>query len=384
MTNFAIITHGSKIGIHASQAPHGVGAIVESAAWRGVPFPVIKSVDNGGTLIEAHRLSPTSHTIWRFVQSELDGIDLDFETDIDWIATRLMDTVLTRSGPAERPATDRFEIANENHPKTPAGWRRLAELQKLMILRLAEHGMKAVIFSLNCGTPEYQEMKIVLDTGVMQVANQHGAWVGFHEGILSAGGVPENADAMWGMGTPIPGSPTLPGAGPFTFRYRFWLNLAREMGIEFPPIVLTEFYPTTQFPLTKLSPEAVADIYARCDAEFSKDPEVIACLPFTIGGPGWENQQHGFAYNALIDYAVSVHMRPNALRGTITTPPPDTERYGIANPILRNLRAWPGGDVVAAAWGGSRWRVLSKAGDYYLVESAVPLWIHASGLRLEP
>lgn len=377
----AVVSHGSKIGIHASQFPTGVGSIMESAVQRGVPFPVIKSVDNGGTILEARRLSPSSLTIWRFVQSELDGIDLDVHNDIEWIANQLIETVLHRSGMDERAATDRFEIANENHPKTPDGWRRLAELQKLMIVRLADHGLKAVIFSLNCGTPEYHEMKIVLETGVMQVANQHGAWVGFHEGILSAGGVPENADAMWGMGHPIPGSPRLPGAGPFTFRYRFWLHLAREMGIEFPPIVLTEFYPWTLFPLQLLSPAEVADIYARCDAEFAKDPELLAVLPFTIGGPGWDGQQHGFAYPALIDYAVRVRPRLNAARGVVL--PPIRDQYGIANPVLRNLRATPGGPIVAAAWGGSRWRVKSQAGDYLLVESTVPFWIHKSSIKLE-
>lgn len=383
MTTFATTTHGSKIGIHASLSPSGVGAIIETAARRGVPFSVIKSVDNGGTLIEARRLSPTSYTIWRFVQPELDGIDLDRHTDLNWIADRLMTTVITRASASERLATDRFEIANENHPKTPDGWRRLAELQKLMIVRLAENNLKAVIFSLNCGTPEYHEMKIVLDTGVMQVANQHEAWVGFHEGILPRDGVPFDADAMYGLGQPIPGSPTFSDAGPFTFRYRFWLHLAREMGIDFPPIVLTEFYPWTLFPLNMLSPEQVAGIYARCDEEFSKDPELLACLPFTIGGPGWEGQQHGFAYSALIDYAARVQARPNALRGA-TSPPAPAEQYGIATPVLRNLRAWPGGDIIAAAWGGSRWRVKAVNGDYFLVESAAPLWIHKSGIKLEP
>lgn len=357
----------SKIGIHNSQYGNGV-EYLRYAVSKGITIPFFKSVNHGGNIVEAKKVSPQTKTIWRIYRDpDLDGRDLDKTEDIESIANARVIEILENSSREERLATDFFAVHNENHPKTKAGWIRLAELMKLFILKLAPYDIKVNIFDLNCGTPEWWEMQWVMDTGVFELAKRYGAIVGLHEGALSMENTPPDADALWGMNGRIPGSPFVAGGGLLSFRYRFWLDMARRRGIEFPDIVLSEFYPTVVFPLNKLSIENVVNIYRRVDTELAKDKEVKAVLPFTIGGPGWENQQHGFCFHAIID---SMDDKPQ--------PSP----HAKIKPTYKNIRNRPDlkADLVNIAVGGQEVTILETQGFWRRVRYTVEGWTHKDNL----
>lgn len=370
------IAQGTKIGIHNNQFGEGVKS-VKDALQEGFSIPVFKSVNNPGHTMEVKKLSPATITILRVYRNpDLDGRDLDVYTDIERIADERIKEILNNTSEEERRYVDYFECHNENHPKTIAGWKRLAQLQKLFILLLAEKGYKAAIFGLNCGTPDWNEMEVVFDTGVFQLANQHGAIVTLHEGALPIEGMPEDADAMWGMTNQIPGSPTVIGGGLLTFRYRFWLELAKRRGKGFPPIVLSEFYPVRKKPLHSVEIEKIVNVYKRIDFHMSTDPELVAILPFCIGGPGWEDERHEFAYPKLLEYMAEVKFRKNAVRG-------ENKKMRI-KPVARNIRSGPSTNepILAGVAGGQEVEVIEKNGLWRRVKYEVNGWIHESGLEL--
>ena len=312
---FGRVLFGSKLGVHGiySTGPDGNGPldVVPAAADRGTHFSVVKSVDDLWWLGEVRRISPTTITVARLTQPT-DGVqDVGGFSDAEITAygDRIMDTIRDRleREPALRDATDYWEVVNEPDPPSVEGYAKLARVMIRCIERANEMGIRIAIFSLNAGTPEWNEMQAMVETGVFARAKAGGHAMAVHEGVL---GVDVAIDD--GFGGSIPGAPAVEGAGAMCFRYRYLYSLLQDRD-EVVPLIVSEFYAGGGYEDQGGTPSDIRARMAWYDERFSQDYYTLGFLPFTIGpSPGWHGADYGFAYAELIEHMVSARDRENA------------------------------------------------------------------------
>lgn len=165
-------------------------------------------------------------------------------------------------------------------------------------------GLKLALFSLNNGTPEWDEMVAMVETGVFGRAKRGGHILALHEGIVW-----EDKPIDHGYGEPIPGAPPVEGAGAYCFRSGYLYRLLAERN-EVIPLVISEFYAAKYN-----DPAAALERFKWYDEKASQVPYLVAFLPFTTGGinAGWDDQDYGQVYEqGLIDYMVAIKDRANA------------------------------------------------------------------------
>jgi hypothetical protein len=305
---YPVIEEGSKIGVHSIQA-NGVGGFAETLVDAGARFPVVKGVDDLGWLPGVKETSPDSIVIARVkVPNEgCSGVE-NPSFDLEAHARGSLDVILAKidSDVRLREVVDYWEVYNEPDPPGPEGYRRLAELM-IETMDLAEdEGLKIAIFSLNAGTPEWDEMEAMVATGVFSRARQGGHILALHEGTFST------HDPKEGWGSTIPGSPRVPGAGALNFRYRYLYHLLEQRG-EMVPLVVSEWYCGDE---QSAAPETIADALKWYDSEASKDYYFWAACPFTLGPTkAWKHTDYKHVYvdGGLIDYMIEIKDRPNYL-----------------------------------------------------------------------
>jgi hypothetical protein len=220
-----------------------------------------------------------------------------------------------------------IEPWNEPRPHSIDGYIQLARLMFHTCDAAELHGLRIVAFSFNNGTPEPDEIRAILQTGIMTRLRRGRHIWGLHEGIIQIPEqLPEDAPMLWGLGVPATNLHTgftavYSDAGLLSLRYRHWIHAAQELDIELAPFVITETYPHIHHPLSDLDVADIVARYAAYDAEVSRDVLCLGFTPFTLGGSNtiWEQEDHAKFYSALVDYCVSVKDRSNAV---LTAPPP--------------------------------------------------------------
>ena len=402
-----VISTGSKGGIHSNREGP-LADYMRAAQARGFKFGSVKAVDNLGLLLEAKGIEPQTITIARLGHAELEaapGMDgLPSDEVLRNMAATLVMQVMNRSSQHERDNVDLWELWNEPRPHTVAGYVKLARLMEFSMEIAAQHNLRIAIFSLNAGTPEWDEYLAILGTGVMQKAMQHHAWIALHESLV---GVPANAPVDVGFGTssitnPYTGatSPVFADAGPYLFRYRFLLHAARELRIELPPITISEWGCIPQGHLHSFPDEEVMRRFGWYDAEASRDGHNVGFHPFTVG-QDWDSERWERYYPAILNHLDSVKTRVNAPRQTLPSPlpPPKPEFAKVRVNAARkwNLRIGPGTQfeiggaassdtifpVLESVWGrtGTRveaWYLVMPQG--YPPTLTAPLWIASSAV----
>ena len=179
-------------------------------------------------------------------------------------------------------------------------------------MELAEDsGLKIAIFSLNAGTPEWNEMEAMANSGVFGRAKQGGHILALHEGVLWHD---KPIDYMWGDS--IPGAPHVEGAGPLHFRYRYLYHLLKQRG-EVIPLFISEWY-SSGYTATGETAESAVAKFRWCDEKYRQDYWVLGFCPFTLGPSNqWSREDFDFAYDAAVQYAISIkdeqNARPSAL-----------------------------------------------------------------------
>jgi hypothetical protein len=373
---YPLIEQGSKLGVHTIRQNGALGftrALVEG----GAHFPVVKGVDDLGWLLEVKVVSPETIVVARLVTplESCPGVHFP-ETDLDEMADDLIDFILRKIDATAglREAVDYWEVVNEPDPPGTDGYRRLSELMFKCMDRAEDEGLKLGIFTLNAGTPEWNEMEAMVESGVFARARQGGHILSIHEGVFSPH---DPVDTWWGDS--IPGAPEVEGAGALCFRYRYLYHLLEQRD-EVVPLLVSEWCGYDQGPLT---PADVVERVRWYDEKAREDYWVLAFCPFTLGPvPPWGSHDYEFAYSAIVDYMISIKDADNAMPEPVDDEDDDENGEGNGNGEEKPCRGLPrvqyervyvllppdAGEawahaVVDATWEGRRYTVGASADD---------------------
>jgi hypothetical protein len=312
-----LIAQGSKFGMHAIR-PNQVIPLVRAAHARGLVWPLVKGVDNGGIAIDVKAIEPRTLTITRFVNTPEDaaqGVEHWTPADMRAHARLALDAVWLRLNPQERAAADWIEPINEADPPGVDGCRAFGEYLKIIVDEGNQRGMKLALPAFNAGTPEWAEAQALVGTGAFAAIMAGGHILTVHEGVFGGNAVDK------GFGDLIPGSPVVAGAGSLCFRYRYLYSLLSARG-EVVPLVVSEFYAGGSY---QLAPAEQVVRFAWYDKLARQDHYVLAVLPFTIDPDDtWRNSDYTYAFDAVLDYLAAEKDMPNATApGPAPVPIPD-------------------------------------------------------------
>jgi hypothetical protein len=288
----------SKLGVHGI-LPDGILAYVESALEDGTPLTVVKAVDDLSYLIEVEELRPETITVARLT-SEYEGASRanDPEADLEAYAGEIMRVIFDKleKQPELAGAVDYWEPINEplGGGVSTAAYERLAKLM-IHCMDLAEQrGLRLALFSFSAGTPEWDDMTAIVDTGVFARAKAGGHILALHEGVY--GDVP--ITQWYGPEHTIPGAPSIPDTGSLTGRYRYWYYLLQQRD-QVIPLFISEFYAGGGY----ADSARVNDVKKRFewyDRQLQRDDYVLGFAPFTLGPTSqWVDQDYAFFYQAL-------------------------------------------------------------------------------------
>jgi hypothetical protein len=300
---YPTVGQGTRIGVHAIFA-NNVRGFAQELAEAGAKFSLVKAVDDMGWIEEIKAISPETITVGRFT-SGIEGCGDVMSGDLAQMAEDLIDVILRKKGDTR---CDYWEVVNEPDPPGPEGYRRLALLM-IECMQLAEqHGLKLALFSLNAGTPEWDEMQAMVETGVFGRARAGGHVLALHEGTF------DTYDPHQYWPDTIPGSPEVEGAGPLHFRYRFLYHLLEQRG-EVIPLVISEWYLGDE---QSASTETLLSALLWYDDEAARDYYLLGICPFTLGpSSGWSHTDWERVYaGGLLDAIVERKDRENALPST--------------------------------------------------------------------
>lgn len=286
---------GTKIGVHALWAPPAVKTLplAHLAALKQVDiFDLLHATD--------HPLK-----IGRFTRPNdaCGGVETWSSARMREYAQTHLDRITAYTDEHPEAKTWIWEPYNEPDPPGVAGYYALSELMKVTI-DLAPDWMTLALFSLNAGTPEWDEMNAMVSSGVFEMMVERDHVLAVHEGNLWS----NNPTAY--MGDPIPGAPAVAGAGPLNFRYRFLYHMLDERDLPKPRLLVTEWYNGDE---ESQSTEALVEAVTWYDREMAKDWYALGFMPYTLGPtPQWEHTDYQRVYDALGPYLERVRERENA------------------------------------------------------------------------
>lgn len=317
---------GTKIGYHTI-APRGVPAHVVALAQQGAVVPVCKFVDDWSGMNIVKAGSPHTLIVGRKTFGGDEGVEGLVQmngTEIAEEAERLMSALHAKCLAERQFDGDRLQYidylespVNEADPPGAEGYAKLAKLM-IYMMDIAEKWdlpvKKLALFSLNAGTPEWNEMVAMVQTGVFERMQAGGHILSLHEGALPVEGHSMETmpiDHWWGPEHTIPGAPEVPGSGALSCRYRYLLHLIRQRGL-YIPILISEFYAGGGY--DGADPEKIIKRMAWYDEQVRLDPEIIGFTPFTFGGKGvgWNLQDYDFMLPRLFQYTLEQKDRQNA------------------------------------------------------------------------
>jgi hypothetical protein len=302
--DYPVIRKGSKIGVHAIFA-NRVPTFARELSNNGAQFPVVKAVDDLGWLSEVKDVNPDAITIGRYTSGREGCGELDNpDADLNALADALLNVIKNKADAETMELVDFWEIVNEPDPPGPDGYRRLALLMMVCMEKAEAEGLRLALFGLNAGTPEWDEMEAMVETGVFARARRGGHILTLHEGTFDT----HDPSDYWP--DTIPGSPVVEGAGPLHFRYRFLYHLL-EQREETVPLVVSEWYLGDE---QSASVETILDALTWYDGEVSRDYYVWGVCPFTLGPTAdWRHTDYERVYPAVVDHMIAVKARQNAL-----------------------------------------------------------------------
>jgi|GEM_PF-1700338 len=318
--NYPVLKKGSKVSVHAIWS-NRVEYFAQQLVSEGTIFPTVKCVGDLEMLGRIKNISPNTIIIGR-VCHPLEGVSYNllksYEGNLRALAEQIMSYTIQEA--KKYPFVDYWEPTNESDygDETPGDGKgvegyRLFALLHFHLMDIAEaEGLKIALFTFCAGTPEYDEMRAIVETGVFGRAKQGGHILAWHEGVFTK----DDPIDKWYPCT-IPGAPQpCSDCGCLNFRYRWLYNFFLIPRNEVIPLFVSEFYEGN-------SPvDRVVTRMAWYDAEARKDYYHWGFAPFTIGpSPGWESQDYEYAYPALVQYMINEKDKKNALPVQDNDPP---------------------------------------------------------------
>ncbi len=231
----------------------------------------------------------------------------------------------------------------------------------IICMKKAEvHKLKIALFSLNFGTPEWDEMKAMVESGVFARAREGGHIMAMHEGLHSA----SDPIDKW-HGDRIPDGPIVDGAGPLCFRYRFLYSLIPDE--HKIPLVVSEWCGYDQ---RKLSPSEILERIVWYDTLGRRDYFLWAFCPFTLGPTGqWSTHDYAKVMPSAVDYMTGTKDEPNALPSN-APPEPQPGRGAPREQYERTVMLLPPNAdaswaiaAVEATWDSKRISIIPSADD---------------------
>lgn len=304
---YRVIDRGTKLGVHAL-SPGEVPSFVEQMISGGAAFPVVKAIDDIGWLRSVKELSPGTITLGRITGPGENITDEELrDGDLRAIAERVM-AHLAPAVADHGAYVDYWEPTNELDPPGADLYARFAEMHIHMMDIAETQGYRIGLFTFNVGTPEWDEMVAIAETGVFARAKAGGHILTLHEGVF--GDVP--IDYLWGA--PIPGAPAVDGAGALCFRYRYLYQLLEQRD-EVIPLVVSEFVFGAGYETDGVDAGGIAVRSEWYDELARQDYYMWGYLPFTLGAyeGTWDKASYAYAYPALIERAVAIAQEANAV-----------------------------------------------------------------------
>ena len=338
----------SKIGLHSILSDN-VKQYAQEVVEGGTYFRAIKAVDDIGWLKEIKEVSPKTLTFGRFTRFH-DVVQLD--GDLAEAARWAMDQILGDMD-THRQYVDYWEITNEMDPPSVDGYRRHALLHFHLMDIAEREGFKIALFTWNAGTPEYDEMEAVVETGVFGRAKQGGHILALHEGTF--------APPVWTWyGEPLPGLPTYPDRGSLCCRYRWLYEDFLKPRDEVIPLLISEFG-IGHYRGTGLRANEWAEQMTWYDERMREDYYVIGNCLFTLGPVGqWHSHNYEAAMPHIVQHVIDMKDAPEAAwpKGE------PREQYNRVYVLLPPGagREWARA-VVEATWDAHRYTVGSSADD---------------------
>ena len=305
---YDVISTGSKIGVHAVRS-NGVTGFSQELTDAGARFSVIKAVDDFGWLEDVAVESPDSIFVGRRVwgMEGCSGVEGWDGEDMAYWAAEAVDVILDTidANPHLVDIIDYWEPYNEPDPPGSDGYAKLAELMKVTMDIAEDHGLRLALFSLNAGTPEWDEMKALADSGVFARARDGGHILALHEGTFTT----HDPTQYWGEKIPPEEEvPDVDGAGALNFRYRYLYHLLKASN-QVVPLVVSEWYCGDE---QTAATETLLNALIWYDEESSEDYFVWGFCPFTLGPTGqWSHTDYERVYPGAVDHMIQVRNRQN-------------------------------------------------------------------------
>jgi hypothetical protein len=206
---------------------------------------------------------------------------VSLEGDLRANAQSVMDLILGDMD-KHREYTDYWEITNEMDPVGAEGYRKHAEIHFHFMDIAEQNGFKIALFTWNAGTPEWEELQAVVETGVFGRAKEGGHILALHEGTFAP-------PVTTGYGEPLPSRPRYPNRGTLCCRYRWLYEDFLKPRNEVIPLLMSEFG-MGAYAHTGFTPQEWVQEISWFDDRMREDDYVLACCPFTLGPVGqWDD-----------------------------------------------------------------------------------------------
>jgi hypothetical protein len=298
----------SKVGIHCvGPARTGYGAFLQTINNAGRMLSIVKCRDDFGAIDEPLALWPDVLTVG--AKTEWD----DAGYDVTQAYNRIM------AAASQKPGIKYWEYLNERN----GDWVQQADLYIALLPMLRAAGLRLCMFNCASGTPEYPGID---DTGYREIKRAckfaldggYDALLGLHE-YQSDGGTTGRYESL----------------ADYLEDYRALI-----------PIAITEYgYETYHGTAQHMA------MLEQNDPMYMRDPRVIGCADWTLGGGGWAGSNYQRDLPAMADYIATV--------APVVVPPIDPPPDPVAE-------SYDGACV------GANESIIDANGDEWRLDSTVP------------
>jgi hypothetical protein len=356
---------GSKIGLHGIFS-NNIKKFTQQVIDGGTYYRAVKAVDDISWLKDIKAVSPKTLTFGRFTRFH-DTVQMtgDLREEADWVMDQILSDMNTH-----RDYVDYWEITNEMDPPSVDGYRQFAELHFYLMEIAEREGFKIALFSWNAGTPEWDELQAVAETGVFGRAKQGGHTLSVHEGTFGMQNVKTwygdydvngNHDPSKKDGCSLPGQPhSYLDRGALCCRYRWLYEDFLKPRNEVIPVLISEFG-MGQYRKRNQTPQAWVAELAWYDERMREDYYVIGNCLFTLGWTGqWQSHDFEQAMPEVNRHVIGMKDAPEAQwpeegqveePPVVVEPPEEVPAEGRGKPREQYKRAF----VLLPPGAGSEW-----------------------------